>query len=158
MGRRYVDFEIIKEAWNKYDLQDGTMLKARTTLQSVWLERDGTRSKHSVEVSQNQVWMCDPALQGAPDTRKHTQDQLKASIEIQRCAYTTMQYEPSEYILDDGTHMVLHNTLINIARTGLFNHAGDRIYIATITGHLNVTPAQQRQRQQWHSRQRQQWR
>ena len=49
-----------------------------------------------------------------------------------------MQYEPSEYVVDDGTRIVLHDTVVNIARTKLFNNVGDRIYMATVTGQFNA--------------------
>ena len=34
--RNYVDFETIKENWNKYTLKEGTRIKLRTLLRSAW--------------------------------------------------------------------------------------------------------------------------
>ena len=39
MTHKYIDFEVIKESWNKYNLQDGTTFKHRSILQSVWLTK-----------------------------------------------------------------------------------------------------------------------
>ena len=142
MTRKYIDFEIIKESWNKYSLQDGTKFKDRSILKLIWVEQEKEQTKHNVEVTQNQVWLCDPMIQGEPSTQQYTSKQLEASIEAKRCPYTTIQYEPSEYILDDDTRIVLHNTLVNIARTSLFNHIGNRIYVVTSTAQMSVTPPQ----------------
>ena len=143
MVRKYVDFEVIKESWNKYSLQDGTKFKVRSILQSVWTEKVDGKTKHNVEVAQHQVWLCDPSVQGNPDTRQYAPEQLGENIEVKRCLYTTIQYESSEYMLDDGFRIVMHDTLDNIARTSLFNAVGDRIYIVTSTGQLNVTPPEE---------------
>ena len=142
MARKYIDFEVIKESWNKYSLQDGTKFKVRSILQSVWAEKVGGKIKHNVEVAQHQVWLCDPTVQGKPSTEQYEPKQLEENIEVKRCPYTTIQYEPSEYVLDDGSRIVLHDTLVNIARTSLFNAVGDRIYIVTSTGQMSVAPPQ----------------
>ena len=142
MVRKYLDFEVIKESWNKYSLQDGTKFKVRTILESVWSEQEKGMIKHNVTVTNIHVWLCDSTVQGEPSTKQRTPKQLEESIEVQSCPYTTIQYEPSEYVLDDGSRIVLHDTLVNIARTSLFNNVGDRIYIIKSTGQMSVEPAQ----------------
>lgn len=142
MSRKYLDFEIIKESWNKYSLQDGTKVKVRAILKSVWAEQAGGKTRHNAEIDTYQVWLCDPAVQGGPGANAYTQQQMEAGIEVKHCNYTTLQYEPSEYELDDGARIILHTTLVNIARTRLFNAVGDRIYLVTLTGQMNVTPPQ----------------
>ena len=140
MGRKYLDFEVIKESWNKYSLQDGTKFKVRSILQAVWIEQERGKTKHNVEVGNLQVWLCDTTVQGKPSTKQHTSKQLAENVEVKQCLYTTIQYEPSEYALDDGSRIVLHETLVSIARTSLFNNVGDRIYIVTSTGQMNLAP------------------
>lgn len=142
MARKYLDFEIIKESWNKYSLQDGTKLKIRTILISVSADQTDGVTKHNAEIDTRQVWLCDPSVQGTPDSNQYTPKQLEENIEVKRCPYTTLQYEPSEYELDDGSRIIFHNTLVNIARTRLFNAVGDRIYLATATAQMNVAPPQ----------------
>ncbi len=138
MNRKYLDFEVIKESWNKYSLQDGTKLKSRAMLKSVWTEEvDGT-TKHNVEIDQQQVCLCDPSVQGEPSTMSYPKEQLEGGIDVKNCRYTTLQYEPSEYLLDDGTKILLHVSLLNIARTRFFDHVGNRIYLTDATGQMNV--------------------
>ena len=142
MARKYLDFKVIKESWNKYSLQDGTKFKVRTMLKVVWTDRVDETTKHNTEIDMFQVWLCDPTVQGEPDTKQYTMKQLKESVEVAHCPYTTLQYEPSEYELDDGYRIILHNTLVNIARTSLCKADGDRIYIAELTGHMTVASPQ----------------
>ncbi len=142
MGRKYLDFEVIKESWNKYSLQDGTKLKVRTILKSVWVDRTDVKTKHNTEIETHHVLLCDPMVQGEPDTEQYTKKQLKEGVEVAHCPYATLQYEPSEYELDDRSRIVLHTALINIARTRLFDAVGDRIYIVELTGQMNVAPPQ----------------
>ena len=137
---KYVDFEIIKEDWNKYELQDGTKLKTRLMLKRVKLTQNAGQIKHNLEIDHITIFLCDPKMQGKPDTTRYTQKQLQANIEVTNCPYTTLRYEPYEYELDDGTRLVLHNTLVNIARTRLFDVEGNRYYVANITNQVTVTP------------------
>lgn len=67
MARKYLDFEIVKESWNKYSLQDGTKLKIRTILISVSADQTDSVTKHNAEIDTCQVWLCDPSVQGTPD-------------------------------------------------------------------------------------------
>ena len=142
MVHKYIDFEVIKESWNTYSLQDGTKFKTRATLRSVRVGQGKNQTKHKVETAQEQVWLCDTTVQGEPSTQQYTPKQSEDNIEVQRCPYTTIQYESSEYVLDDGTQIVLHTTLVNVARTSLYNNIGDRIYIGKLTAQLSVTPLQ----------------
>ena len=138
MARKYIDFEVIKEAWNKYELQDGTKLKVRTILQEVWVEKTNGGLIHRTSISQIQTWLCDPKVQGKPDTTVYTKEQIQKHIEVQKCPYTTLQYEPSEYLLDDGTQLMIHSNLLGIARTSLYHNTGDRIYLPDSNIHVNV--------------------
>ena len=82
MARKYVDFEVIKESWNKYGLQDGTKFKVRAMLKSVWTDQADGKAKHNAEIDTHQVTLCDPAVQGKPDPRIYTQEQLEENIEV----------------------------------------------------------------------------
>ena len=136
--RKYVDFDVTKETWNKYELQDGSKLKIRSELHLVWTEKVDGKMTHRVTAQQNQLWLCDPKMQGKPDSTRYTMEQLQKHVDVRKCAYTTMQYEPSEYLLDDGTQIVIHDNLLNVARTSLYDANGDRIYIVESNSQMSV--------------------
>lgn len=132
MSERYVDFEVIKEGWSVYELQDGTKIKVRFTLQSVKGKERTRKMKYEIMI----ICLCDESVQGKPTKEKYTQAQMRQSVDIANCKYVTRHYEPSEYILDDNTHIIVHHNVLNIARTHLFDEEGDRIYNTDADVHL----------------------
>ncbi len=138
MVRKYIDFDIIKETWNKYELQDGTKLKIRSELHLAWTEQVKGKTVYRVTTNHQQTCLCDPKTQGKPDNTLHPPEQLQKHIDVQKCPHTTMQYEPSEYLLDDGTQIIIHDNLINVARTSLYDARGDRIYLIESNSQMSV--------------------
>ena len=124
MSKRYLDFEVDKEEWSAYSLQDGTKIKIRAMLEGVKVE--GQQNEMRIELKV--VCLCDESVRGEPTQEQYTQEQLQQSIEIEHCQYTTLHYEPSVYVLDNNTRVVIHHNVINIARTHLYDQQGDRIY------------------------------
>ena len=139
MTRRYLDFEVIKESWDVYTLHDGTKLKIRVMLKTAWVNTDDPTTVR-VDVEQQNVCLCDPAIQGSPGAEQYTPEQLGKHVEVSHCKYDTTRYDACEYLLDDGSRLVVHCTVSNIARTSLFDNRGDRIYVITATGNATHTP------------------
>ncbi len=86
--------------------------------------------------------MCDTNLQGEKNQTQYTPKQLQEDIEVENCRYDTLQYEPAEYLLDEGTKILIHSNLTAISRTKLFDRKGDRIYIISNAISATVTPLQ----------------
>ena len=141
--RNYLDFEIIKEPWNKYSLRDGSKLKTRVMLESAWhFEKDGKKN-YSVNVKMSNVMLCDTSLQGPKNQTKWTKEQLAKNIEVENSQYDTISYETNEYILDDTTRIVIHSNLGGLSRTKLYGANGDRVYIVIAQASIQVTPPKQ---------------
>ncbi|ABK78530.1 hypothetical protein CENSYa_1921 [Cenarchaeum symbiosum A] len=127
--REYLDFEVIKERWNVYDLEDGTKIKTRMMLYNVWLGTDNSGSKkYLCDIRKAEVLLCDPSMQGEKDQTDYTPEQLGQSIEKDACQYTTTSYEPSEYTFGDNARMFIHSNMGRISRTSIFDSGGNRIY------------------------------
>lgn len=138
MSKRYLDFEVIKEVWSVYELQDGTKIKILCMLDSV---RNVKERERSMAINQRIVALCDESVCGKPAKKRHTPEQIHQSIEMAHCDYTTLRYEPSEYILDDNTRIVVHHNVVSIARTRLFDQNGDRIYEIEAKGNFTISPS-----------------
>lgn len=138
--KKYLDFEIVKELWNKYTLKDGSKLKTRVILESAWFIEKDQKKNYSVNIKNMTVVMCDPSLQGMKNTTKHTPEQIQQSIEVEDARYDTISYEANEYLLDDGTRILIHSNITKISRTKLFNADGDRIYNVSLGVNLTITP------------------
>ncbi len=141
--RHYLDFEIVKEPWNKYSLKDGSKLKTRTMLKSAWYTEKDSRKEYSVNMNNMIVMMCDPRLQGPKNQTKYTPQQIQQNIEIKDSMYDTISYEANEYILDDTTRILVHSNIIKIARTKLFDVDGDRKYHVNLKESITITPPEQ---------------
>ena len=141
--RKYLDFEIVKEPWNKYNLRDGSKLKTRIMIKSAWTyEKDGKKN-YSVDMQNFIVMMLDPSLQGTKNQTKWTQEQIRKNIEVENSQYDTISYEANEYILDDSTRIIIHSNITKIARTKLYDPRGDRIYTVDSNASLTITPPKQ---------------
>lgn len=139
--RNYIDFEIVKENWNVYNLNDGSKLKMRNMLKSAWYAKgvDGMK-KYSVDIAGTQVLMCHISLQGTKNQSKHTQEQLQNSIKVNNCIYDTLSYEPEEYLLDGNIKVLIHTNITEIMRTKLYDEKGDRIYLINASMDVTITP------------------
>lgn len=139
--RKYLDFEIVKEPWNKYSLRDGSKLKTRIMIKSAWtFEKDGKKN-YSVDMQNFTVMMCDTSLQGIKNQTKWTQEQIQKNIEVENSQYDTISYEANEYILDDNTRIVIHSNITRITRTKLYDRNGDRVYLVDLSASITITPA-----------------
>lgn len=143
MARKYLDFEIVKEPWNKYSLRDGSKLKTRVVVKSAWfIEKDGKKN-YSIDMENITVVMCDPSLQGAPNQTKWTPADYQKNIDVEDCRYDTIGYEANEYILDDTTRILIHSNITKLSRSKLYNKDGDRIYNVGLQVSATVTPPKQ---------------
>ena len=61
-----IEFEIIKEPWNKYQIIDNSVLKTRTVLKKIERIMDGDKVSFSVDAQTLTVIYADSALKGTP--------------------------------------------------------------------------------------------
>lgn len=135
--RKYIDFEVIKEQWNKYNLQDGSKLKTRVILNSVIVSEVDNKKQYQFDIYQGTVLLCNESLQGEPTTQKYTSKELSQNIEVPNGRYDTITYEMNEYLLDDSTRLQIHNNVSGISRTTLYKENGDRVYL--VNTQINIT-------------------
>lgn len=141
--RKYLDFEIVKEPWNKYSLSDGSKLKTRVILRSAWFSEKDNKKNYGVDIRNFTVMMCDPSLQGTKNETNYTKEQLNSNIEVEDCRYDTIGYEANEYLLDDTTRILIHSNITKISRSKLYNRKGDRIYHVDLQASITITPPKQ---------------
>jgi len=141
--RKYVDFEIVKESWNKYSLKDSSKLKTRVILKSAWFVEKDNQKKYSVNIQNFTIMLCDPSLQGTKNDTKYTNEQIQKNIEVDDSRYDTISYEANEYILDDTTRILIHTNITKISRTKLYDRNGDRVYVIDLQASITITPPKQ---------------
>lgn len=134
-----VNFEVLKEKWNEYNLKDGSTIKTRMILNSVFSEQNGNEKKYTFDCQQT-TSVVSPTLMGAPDTTSHTLKSMKENIDTRTCPYDTASYEVNEYILDDATSLLINTNITNISRTSLHDKNGSRVYVVDVTGQMMIKP------------------
>lgn len=125
---RSLDFEIIKEPWNKYQISDGSVLKTRTILTTVERVLKDNKPNFKARSQTLTVINLDPSLKGTPTPRTYTMNEISESIEKRDMRYDTLSQEFNEYVLDDGTKIKIYTNVTNIDRSRLRNADGDLIY------------------------------
>jgi len=114
-----MDFEIIKEPWNKYRLGDSSILKTRTALKKIDRVTEGNKTSFGTDAQTLTAIHADPALKGTPSMQKTTNDDIIKSVDKPDMGYDTLAQEFNEYHLDDGTKIKIFTNVTGVSRTAL---------------------------------------
>lgn len=133
-----VNFEVLKEKWNEYNLKDGSTIKTRLLLNSVFYDIQDKKRNYTIDFQQTTTVVT--PLMGTPDTTSHTLEDMKSNIETHNCPYETISYEVNEYYLDGNATLLINTNVSNIARTSLYDKNGSRVYIVEITSQMQMKP------------------
>lgn len=140
---RTINFEIIKEPWNKYQISDNSVLRTRTILKKVERITDGEKISFTMDAQTLTVVDADETLRGTPSRKVITKEELMKSIEKEDMRYDTLSQEFNEYQLDDGTKIKIFTHVSKIARTSLKDVKGDPIYSVASSSNIEVKPSDQ---------------
>lgn len=127
-----LDFEIIREPWNKYSLNDGTHIKSRYILIKLKKKEPTSETeKPSIGVEGRNVvvtYNVPQNLKGPPSKHIYPPEELRKSIVQDDIRYTTIYEEWNEYIAEDGTRIRVKQTMTRVGRTDKADKNGDPIY------------------------------
>jgi len=140
---RSIDFEIIKEPWNKYQLVDNSILKTRTILKKIERTMEGEKISFTMDAQTLTVIYADPALKGTPNTRRISKDDIIKSIDKPDMRYDTLAQEFNEYLLDDGTKIKIFTNVTGVSRTTLKDAKGDPVYTINSSNTIEIKPSEQ---------------
>lgn len=138
---RSIDFEIIKEPWNKYQVSDNSVLRTRTILKKVERVIDGKKISFTMDAQTITVIDADPALKGTPNKNPVTPQEAQASIEKDDMRYDTLAQEFNEYLLDDGTKIKIYTNVTRISRSSLKDAKGDPVYNVSSSNSIEIKPS-----------------
>jgi len=138
-----IEFEIIKEPWNKYQIVDNSILKTRTVLKKIERVMNGDKVSFSVDAQTLTVIYPDSALKGTPNPRPITKKDILDSIEKHDMHYDTLSQEFNEYHLDDGTKIKIFTNVTTVSRTTLKDPKGDPVYNVKSTNTVEIKPSEQ---------------
>lgn len=123
-----VDFEVIDEPWNKYELSDQSILKTRYILKTVHRSIVNGKNNYRGDGIPLTIILVPPKLKGRSDPKKYSPKELQANIDKEDMKFRIIHEEWNEYLLDDCITIRMKSTMTNISRTKKRDHNGDPIY------------------------------
>lgn len=134
---KYLDFEIIKEEWGKFELYDGSTLKLKSILVSVEKINNNEKPSYQTQLQNIQTVFIEPSLIGDSTNTVYTKEILLKNIEKQDLEFEIITPSSNKYILDDGTKLNIFLNVIKVARTSLKNKKGEPIYLVDTNFTIN---------------------
>jgi hypothetical protein len=133
-----LDFKVIKEFWDMYQLTDGTTLKNRLILTGVKKLTNGSKkttdnipnrgNEYEFDFQSIQSFIFSNISKGNPHTKTYTKQELELSYKIET-SFNTISEKWNEYIInDDGTRLKLKSTVTQIQKSDIVLQNGDPIY------------------------------
>jgi hypothetical protein len=134
-----LSFEVIKEPWNEYELEDGTIIRSRFILKKVDINKDIQPPQLKIDFQHIASSIASKSsVQGIPST--DTFDPHNPTILNNDEKYSTRLQEWNEYICRDGTRIRVNCTVSNIQRTNKYDTYGDPIFVVNPLINMEVKP------------------
>jgi hypothetical protein len=137
----YVDFGVLKENWNRYKLEDESMLKTKLVLINVMLEKnygdimERAKTEKGLKIGmafQSQIVVgvqVPPDLRGEPDANVHSIDELRSSIVEEDLDFEALAETSNVYKLPNGIIIKFRNRPVTVSRTSKFDRHGLPMYL-----------------------------
>lgn len=137
---RWLGFEIVKERWNAYMLQDGSILRTRIILKSVKDVSPKFKLLDGVDAALLVTIQANPALEGEPNPTEVSKDEVLRNIELKDMQYNSLRYDPNEYMLSNGETLLIRTNIVSISRSSLKNKHGYPIYFIQTSNPVSFKP------------------
>jgi len=139
---REIDFEVLREPWNKYELEDGAYIKSRYILTK--FKQSGPDKQGRIKIGIDGqtitvVYNAPQSLKGTPFTGRYSPQEIKEAIE-KEVSYKVISEEWNEYITENGSKIRIKDDVIRISRTRLKDKNGDPIYFVEHSTLVHGTP------------------
>ena len=127
-----LDFKVVKEFWDAYDLSDGTRLKNRVILTGVKkfdnYHKDSKGNEYEFDFQSIQSFIFSKKSKGNPHAKLYTKQELDGSYKID-VVHNAVSEKWNEYVIDgDGAKLKLKSTVTGISKSDIFLQNGDPIY------------------------------
>ncbi|MGD0328833.1 MAG: hypothetical protein ABSB40_00130 [Nitrososphaeria archaeon] len=137
-----LDFEQIREQWNKYELADGTFLKVKIVLTRVTRSaaQAGVNTPSPISADFQHISIILTNERGQPDTTVRTPQDIASHIVRDNIRFRTVEQDWSEYLTDDNVRILIQPLVMRVAKTSLFNNKGEPIYHVEIQATVQIQP------------------
>ncbi len=128
-----LDFKVIKEFWDVYDLNDETKLKNRVILTGVKKLNNNNNSNNKIneyefDFQSLQSFIFSKKSKGNSHTKFYSKHELESSYKIE-IPFNTVSEKWNEYMInEDGTKLKLKSSISQIQKSDIVLQSGDPIY------------------------------
>ncbi len=134
-----LDFKVVREQWDIYELGDETKLKNRVILTGVkksnGSKKDGKGQKannnqsneYEFDFQSLQSFIFSEKSKGEKHNKLYQKEELEASY-TKEMPYSAVSEKWNEYVLSDNTRVKLKSAINEIKKSSIFLHNGDPIY------------------------------
>ena len=102
-----LDFNVVREPWNKYELADGSVLKLKVVLTKVRKRVVDQKPVYEFEAQTIIVVLLPDDLKRPPHTKSYSPDELRATIVKDDIRYPTVSEEWNEYVVGEEARVGL---------------------------------------------------
>ena len=139
MTNKYIDFEVLKERWGKYSLDDESILKIRFLVTSITTMQENGKTKYNASIQNIQTIYPSERHMGTPQNKVFSNELIMKNIEKDDVGFDALDNPANEYILDNGTKLKIFPQVIRVRRSSLKNKKGEPIYMVDTNMTLNFT-------------------
>jgi hypothetical protein len=137
-----LNFDIIQEPWNLYEIEDGIIIKVRVIVKRVFRFKE-TEEKGGYDVEQQNITVIahiPPELKGKKSQRKLTTQEAMSAVIRDDVRFSVLREEWNEYAVEDGAKIRLKVSLMNVGKTNQFDQNGDPIYTIQTSAMASIKP------------------
>jgi len=141
----FLDFETEREEWNKYVLEDESILRAKFILTGAMIDKtieeireeakSGQKLRIGFTIRSQNVFSVEspPRLRGPPDSKRYSPEELRASIVKEELDLETIRETWNSYLLENGMRMKAKISPISVNRTSKYDSGGMPVYTIDTT-------------------------
>lgn len=115
-----IEFEIKREPWNKYKLEDEVILKCKLIMVKISKGKDGYLFSHQP--------IFGAIASSRKKIKKSTSRKKTSKIEKYDISFECIEEKWNEYILSDNYKLLAKIQITQINRTNLYDEHGDPVY------------------------------
>jgi len=125
-----IDFDVVRESWQKYELNDNTIIKTKFILTRLHrtMKVDGSPN-YTFDSQSITVTLTPSESKGPKDPNPHSPKEYEEHVVQDDVKYNTVSEEWYEYIVDDGTRVRIKTTVTRIRKTDLFDKDGEPVFL-----------------------------
>jgi hypothetical protein len=137
----FIGFQIKREEWDLYKMEDGSLLKARLLLTSVLMEGklddlikqigQGQKPRLKISIASRNEYVIEPPheLRGEPDTKTYLPSELRAHILREDIDFVTVKASWNLYELENGIVLKMRLSPTRVDRTSKYEGGGMPVYL-----------------------------